>query len=81
MVRKLKHHESRLLRKVDFINYKSDNNHRDAEVIRRYAIQKPSDYTKVGTKVLLCSITSLIFVSSTTEYVAHCVNWRTSSPI
>lgn len=46
MVRKLKHHEQRLLRKVDFTTYKSDNNHRDAAVIRRYAIQKPSDYTK-----------------------------------
>ena len=45
MVRKLKYHEQRLLRKVDFITYKSDNNHRDAAVVRRYAIQKPSDYT------------------------------------
>ncbi|OCL13394.1 alpha-L RNA-binding motif-containing protein [Glonium stellatum] len=44
MVRKLKHHEQRLLRKVDFTTYKSDNNHRDNAVIRRYAIQKPSDY-------------------------------------
>ena len=41
MVRKLKHHEQRLLRKVDFTTYKSDNNHRDNAVIRRYAIQKP----------------------------------------
>ena len=46
MVRKLKHHEQRLLRKVDFTTYKSDNDHREAAVIRRYAIQKPSDYTK-----------------------------------
>ncbi|KAG9238429.1 hypothetical protein BJ875DRAFT_48473 [Amylocarpus encephaloides] len=46
MVRKLKHHESKLLRKVDFTTYKSDNNHRDAAVIRRYAIQKPGDYQK-----------------------------------
>ncbi|TQS37641.1 hypothetical protein Golomagni_01877 [Golovinomyces magnicellulatus] len=46
MVRKLKHHEQKLLRKVDFVTYKSDNNHRDAAVIRRYNLQKPSDYTK-----------------------------------
>ena len=46
MVRKLKHHEQKLLRKVDFTTYKSDNNHRDAAVIRRYAIQNPMDYTK-----------------------------------
>lgn len=45
MVRKLKHHEQRLLRKVDFTTYKSDNAHRDAAVLRRYAIQNPSDYT------------------------------------
>lgn len=45
MVRKLKHHEQKLLRKVDFITYKSDNNHRQAAVCRRYHIQKPSDYT------------------------------------
>lgn len=46
MVRKLKHHEQRLLRKVDFTTYKSDNDHREAAILRRYAIQKPSDYTK-----------------------------------
>ncbi|KAL3424242.1 U3 small nucleolar ribonucleoprotein IMP3 [Phlyctema vagabunda] len=46
MVRKLKHHEQKLLRKVDFTTYASDNNHRDAAVIRRYAIQKPGDYQK-----------------------------------
>ena len=46
MVRKLKHHEQKLLRKVDFVTYKSDGNHREAQVMRRYSIQKPSDYTK-----------------------------------
>jgi len=46
MVRKLKYHEQKLLRKVDFTTYKSDNSHRDSAVLRRYAIQKPSDYTK-----------------------------------
>ncbi|KAH8671296.1 hypothetical protein BX600DRAFT_379058 [Xylariales sp. PMI_506] len=46
MVRKLKHHEQKLLRKVDFITYKQDNDHRDAAVIRRYMIQRPEDYHK-----------------------------------
>lgn len=46
MVRQLKHHEQKLLRKVDFDTYKSDNNHREAAVLRRYAIQKPADYGK-----------------------------------
>ncbi|KAI9812613.1 MAG: Small subunit (SSU) processome component [Pycnora praestabilis] len=45
MVRKLKHHEQKLLRKVDFTTYASDNAHHSASVIRRYAIQKPADYT------------------------------------
>ncbi|KAL2111052.1 hypothetical protein VUR80DRAFT_360 [Thermomyces stellatus] len=45
MVRKLKYHEQKLLKKVDFITYKK-NEHRDAEVIRRYMIQKPEDYHK-----------------------------------
>lgn len=44
MVRKLKHHEQKLLRKVDFTSYKQDNDHRDHAVIRRYNIQKPEDY-------------------------------------
>lgn len=44
MVRKLKFHEQKLLRKVDFENYKQDKGHRDKLVIRRYSIQKPEDY-------------------------------------
>ncbi|KAH8785353.1 hypothetical protein F5883DRAFT_85679 [Diaporthe sp. PMI_573] len=46
MVRKLKHHEQKLLKKTDFITYKQDNGHRDHNVIRRYMIQKPEDYNK-----------------------------------
>ncbi|KAA8914854.1 hypothetical protein FN846DRAFT_925109 [Sphaerosporella brunnea] len=46
MVRKLKHHESKLLRKVDFLEWKSDNKHRDHDVMRRYHIQDPSTYYK-----------------------------------
>lgn len=34
----------RLLKKVDFITYKGDYDHRAAAVCRRYMIQKPSDY-------------------------------------
>jgi U3 small nucleolar ribonucleoprotein protein IMP3 len=45
MVRKLRHHEAKLLRKVDFVTYKSDNNHLAADVCRRYHVQKPADYT------------------------------------
>ncbi|KAI9879755.1 MAG: Small subunit (SSU) processome component [Pleopsidium flavum] len=48
---------NRLLRKVDFT--KSDNNHRDAAVLRRYVIQKPDDYAKYNR---LCG--SLRYISS-----------------
>jgi U3 small nucleolar ribonucleoprotein protein IMP3 len=44
MVRQLKHHEQKLLRKVDFANYASDNQHRGAEIIRRYSLSNPNDY-------------------------------------
>lgn len=46
MGRALKHHEQKLLRKVDFQTYKSDGNHREHEVMRRYGIQKRDDYGK-----------------------------------
>jgi U3 small nucleolar ribonucleoprotein protein IMP3 len=49
MVRKLKFHEQKLLRKHDFVNYKQDNNHRDHDVARRYMIQKPEDYVRFLT--------------------------------
>lgn len=44
MVRKLAHHESKLLRRVSLHTYASDPTHRSSAVLRRYAIQKPSDY-------------------------------------
>lgn len=50
MVRKLKHHEQKLLRKVDLINYKSDGpSHREAAVRRRYHLTHPLDYSKYNT--------------------------------
>ncbi|CCH43342.1 30S ribosomal protein S4 [Wickerhamomyces ciferrii] len=46
MVRKLKHHEQKLLKKVDFLDWKSDQGHRDAQVMRTYHIQNREDYHK-----------------------------------
>ncbi|KAG9289265.1 hypothetical protein G9A89_007510 [Geosiphon pyriformis] len=46
MVRKLKYHEKKLLKKVDFLQWKKENNIREIKVIRRYHIQKPEDYHK-----------------------------------
>jgi len=45
MVRKLKFHEQKLLKKVDFIQWKTDNPN-EAQVLRRYHIQKREDYVK-----------------------------------
>lgn len=56
MVRKLKYHEQKLLRKTDFITYKQDGEHRDKAVIRRYMIQKPEDYFKYAR---LCGVSVL----------------------
>ncbi|KAL0966754.1 hypothetical protein UPYG_G00299730 [Umbra pygmaea] len=46
MVRKLKYHEQKLLKKVDFINWEVDNNLREVKVLRKYHIEKREDYTK-----------------------------------
>ncbi|KAF1356644.1 U3 small nucleolar ribonucleo protein imp3 [Delphinella strobiligena] len=45
MVRKLKHHEQKLLRQVDFTSYAGDTDHRQSAVVRRYSVQNPADYT------------------------------------
>lgn len=45
MVRKLKYHEQKLLKKVDFISYPKDDQHRQAAVIRKYSVSKVSDYS------------------------------------
>ncbi|KAH8384180.1 hypothetical protein KR200_005297 [Drosophila serrata] len=46
MVRKLKFHEQKLLKKVDFITWKVDNSGKENKILRRYHIQKREDYTK-----------------------------------
>lgn len=45
MVRKLKFHEQKLLKKVDFISWKVDNNLQEVKVMRKFHIQKREDYT------------------------------------
>ena len=46
MVRKLKFHEEKLLKKVDFINWEVDNNLHEIKIMKKYFIQKREDYTK-----------------------------------
>ncbi|KAJ1454946.1 hypothetical protein M885DRAFT_483948 [Pelagophyceae sp. CCMP2097] len=48
---KLKHHEQKLLRKVDFLQWKSDNTLREAQVLRRYHVSKREDYVKYNKLV------------------------------
>lgn len=45
-MRKLKYHEQKLLKKVDFISWEVDNNLHEVKVMRKYHIQKREDYTK-----------------------------------
>ncbi|TCD69170.1 Small subunit (SSU) processome component [Steccherinum ochraceum] len=46
MVRQFKHHEQKLLKKVDFLNWKQDANVREIRVIRRYHLQDREEYHK-----------------------------------
>ncbi|KAF4527555.1 hypothetical protein B566_EDAN016061 [Ephemera danica] len=46
MVRKLKYHEQKLLKKVDFISWKLDNNLHEIKTMRKYYIQRREDYSR-----------------------------------
>lgn len=46
MGRQLKHHEKKLLKKVDFHDWKQDQGHRAAQVMRMYHVQNRNDYEK-----------------------------------
>lgn len=46
MARALKYHEKKLLKKVDFYEWKQDQGHRDTQVMRTYHIQNREDYHK-----------------------------------
>ncbi|XP_063673996.1 U3 small nucleolar ribonucleoprotein protein IMP3-like isoform X2 [Bolinopsis microptera] len=46
VVRKLKHHEQKLLKKVDSVQWNSDNKIREAKVMRKYHLQNHEDYMK-----------------------------------
>ncbi|CAM9802760.1 unnamed protein product [Chrysoparadoxa australica] len=50
-MRKLAYHEQKLLKKVDFLQWKSDANIREIKVLRRYLIQNRDDYVKYNKLV------------------------------
>jgi U3 small nucleolar ribonucleoprotein protein IMP3 len=45
-MRELKFHEQKLLKKVNFLQWKSDQNVREIQVLRRYHVQNRDDYVK-----------------------------------
>jgi len=45
-MRQLKHHEAKLLKKVNFLEWKRENGHRETQVLRRYHITERDDYKK-----------------------------------
>lgn len=57
-MRKLKFHEQKLLKKVDFLNWKNEKNLHEINVLRRYHIQDREDYTRYNKVCGL--ITSLV---------------------
>ncbi len=57
-MRLLKHHEKKLLKKVDFYSWKQDKNVREASIIRKYRLQDREDYVEYSHMV--GSITKLV---------------------
>ena len=45
-MRQLKYHEQKLLKKVNFLQWKSENNMREVQTIQRYHITDRDDYKK-----------------------------------
>mmetsp|Transcript_2266 Transcript_2266/g.3255 ORF Transcript_2266/g.3255 Transcript_2266/m.3255 type:complete len:186 (+) Transcript_2266:33-590(+) len=56
-LRRLKHHEKKLLKKVNFLQWKSDDSLRVTKILRKYYIQKREDYTKYNR---LCGLVKKI---------------------
>ncbi|AET05192.1 U3 small nucleolar ribonucleoprotein IMP3 [Medicago truncatula] len=48
-MRKLKHHEQRLLRKVNFLEWKREGGHRENMVMQRYHVTGRDDYKKYSS--------------------------------
>lgn len=69
-MRQLKHHEKKLLKKVDFFSWKSDQNIREAKIIRKYLLQNREDYSAYNK-----------IVGNITKLVAKLRLLPTSSPL
>lgn len=69
-MRKLKYHEEKLLKKVDFLNWKKDSSSKENAVLRRYHIQDRNDYAKYNKLVgqLTKLISKLKVLKTSDEY-------------
>lgn len=47
MLRKLKYHERKLLKKVDFLDWRQENNLRESAVVSKYGLSDREEYLKV----------------------------------
>lgn len=45
-MRELRYHEKKLLKKVDFLEWRQERNVREIQILRRYLIQNRDDYHK-----------------------------------
>lgn len=50
-MRKLKFHEQKLLKKVDFLQWKNEHNLREVQAMRQYHITDRDDYKKWVSKL------------------------------
>jgi len=60
-MRKLKYHEHKLLKKVDFLQWNREHNLRELQVMRRYHIQDRDDYKKYNKIVgMITKLTNVL---------------------
>jgi len=60
-MRQLKHHEQKLLKRVDFLKWKNEHNLRELQVMRRYHIQNRDDYKKYNKIVgMITKLTNMM---------------------
>jgi len=63
-MRKLKYHEKKLLKKVDFLSWEIDNNLHEVRVMKKYYIQKREDYTKWESYIVQYRYVKRMFIVS-----------------
>ncbi|MCQ2820009.1 MAG: hypothetical protein MJ252_22310 [archaeon] len=69
-MRELKYHEKKLLKKVDFLNWKKDSTLRETKLMRKYYIQKREDLRKYSRIVGIIQkiVAKLMLLKPSNEY-------------